>query len=222
MQYLYHPEASGSQLLLTGDRHRYLFKVRRHKAGERIDLRNLKDDGLYRYLIAYLDKKGARLVLQSQQDLVVAAERTLHIGWCMIDPKRIEKILPTLNEIGVAQITFIQCERSQKQFRPEFERWQKILLNSSQQCGRSTKMQLQQAKSLAAFVQEHPNAWLLHFSDNTLAVENKIGTIVAGCEGGLTEAEVALFDPGKIAGLDTPLILRSESAVVAAAGKLLL
>ncbi len=222
MQYLYHPEASSPQLLLTGDRHRYLFKVRRHKMGERIDLRNLRDDGLYHYLIEYLDKKEAKLVLQSRQDLVVAAEKILHIGWCMIDPKRIEKILPTLNEMGIAQITFIHCERSQKQFKPEFERWQKILLNSSQQCGRSAIMPLLQAGSLAAFIQAHPAARLLHFSKNKLVAKEAEETIVVGCEGGLTESELAHFDPEKIVGLNTPLILRSESAVVAAASKLLL
>jgi 16S rRNA (uracil1498-N3)-methyltransferase len=55
-----------------------------------------------------------------------------------------------------------------------------------------------------------------------MSKESEIDTVVIGCEGGLTDAEIKLFDPEKIVGLDTPLILRSESAVVAAASKLLL
>jgi 16S rRNA (uracil1498-N3)-methyltransferase len=222
MQYLYHPDASAPQLELTGDTHRYLFKVRRHRAGEVIALRNLQDGVLYSYLIETMDKKTALLSLQTQQHVDIAARHRLHIGWCMIDPKSIEKSLPSLNESGVDRITFIYCERSQKQFRLDFDRLEKILLNSSQQSGRSQQMQLASVDSMEAFVMQYPQSYLLHFSEQNLSKEHEIETIVVGCEGGLTDAEIKLFDPEKIVGLDTPLILRSESAVVAAASKLLL
>jgi len=222
MQYLYHPDASAPQLELTGDTHRYLFKVRRHRAGEVIALRNLQDGILYSYLIETMDKKTALLSLQTQQHMDIAARYMLHIGWCMIDPKSIEKSLPMLNESGVERITFIYCERSQKQFRLDFDRLEKILLNSSQQSGRSQQMQLASADSIEAFIMQYPQSYLLHFSEQNLSEGNEIETIVVGCEGGLTDAEIKLFDPEKIVGLDTPLILRSESAVVAVASKLLL
>jgi len=222
MQYLYHPEASQPQLVLTGDSHRYLFKVRRHKAGEKLYLRNLQNDTLYGYTISHIDKREALLVLETEEELRVEAQRKLHIGWCMIDPKSIEKALPMLNETGVEKITFIYCARSQKQFRPDIERWQKILLNSSQQCGRSRMMQLALEEDLSAFVREHPEAVLLHFSERKLSPEQTVETIVIGCEGGLSDAESALFPPVQIRGLDTPLILRSESAASAVASMLLL
>jgi len=222
MQYLYHPEASAPQLQLDGDHHRYLFKVRRHRAGETVHLRHLKDDTLYSYLITEINKKEATLTLQSQQELIVAVNHKLHIGWCMIDPKSIEKVLPMLNETGVEKITFIYCARSQKQFKPDMDRLQKILLNSSQQCGRSRMMKLEKKESLAAFAAQHPEAYLLDFSSQMLSVKNEIGTIVVGCEGGLIEAERALFTSEKVVGFDTPLILRSESAVSSVASLLLL
>ena len=222
MQYLYHPEASALQLTLMGDDHRYLFKVRRHRVGEVIALRNLQDGILYHYLIERMDKKTAHLLLQREETLEITAKRVLHIGWCMIDPKSIEKMLPTLNEMGVARITFISCARSQKQFSPDFERLGKILLNASQQSGRSQLMQLDTSDSLEAFVSVYPESFLLHFSEQHMGEKKEIETIVIGCEGGLTEEEVSLFSPEKIVGLDTPLILRSESAVTAAASKILL
>ncbi len=222
MQYLYHPGASTPQLELTGDAHRYLFKVRRHRVGEVIALRNLQDGILYRYLIEAMDKKTALLSLQIQQHMEIAARHMLHIGWCVIDPKSIEKSLPMLNESGVSHITFIYCDRSQKQFRLDFDRLEKILLNSSQQSGRSQQMQLAFVDSIEAFIMQYPKSYLLHFSEQNLSKENEIETIVIGCEGGLTDAEIALFDPQQIVGLDTPLILRSESAVAAVASKLLL
>ena len=222
MQYLYHPEASLPTLELSGDKHRYLFKVRRHRAGERVHLRNLEDGILYDYRISSMDKKTALLKLESQEASPIIASKRLHIGWCMVDPKSIEKMLPTLNELGVDKITFVYCDRSQKQFKIDRGRLEKILLNSSQQCGRSEMMELDSMESMTAFMVRYPEAHVLHFSDTFLEKDASIETIVIGCEGGFSPEEIALFDEGRIRGLQTPLILRSESATVAVASTLLL
>lgn len=222
MQYLYHKEAGSSTLLLRGDEHRYIFKVRRHREGETIALRNLEDESIYYYLISVLDKKEAQLQLQSSEVLSVRAKKSLHIGWCVIDPKSVEKVLPTLNEMGVEQITFLYCDRSQKSFKPDFARLEKILLNASQQSGRSMMMKLEMGSSLEAFLNEHPEAVMLNFSEQTLDEGSEVSTMIIGCEGGFTADEVAMFPPEKIMGLDTPLILKSESAVCAVASKVLL
>ena len=222
MLYLYHKEAAQPQLTLLGDEHRYIFKVRRHKVDDTLYLRNLEDGLLHRYLITYLDKRSVNLELQESQTLEIKAKVPLHIGWCVIDPKNIEKVLPSLNEMGVEKITFIYCKRSQKSFKVDFKRLEKILLNSSQQSGRSEMMQLEMAESLEAFIAENPQSYLLNFSEHTLTSEISIDTIVVGCEGGMTEDEVALFAPQKVIGFDTPLVLKSESAVCAVAAKILL
>jgi len=222
MLYLYHKEAGQSQLTLLGDEHRYIFKVRRHKVDDTLYLRNLEDGLLYRYRIAYIDKRSAILELQESQRLEVKAKHALHIGWCIIDPKNIEKVLPSLNEMGVEKITFIYCKRSQKDFKIDFKRLEKILLNSSQQSGRSEMMQLETAENLKAFIADNPQSYLLNFSKHSLTSQDSIDTIVIGCEGGLTEDEVALFASQRVIGLHTPLVLKSESAVCAAAAKILL
>jgi len=222
MQYLFLKEAGEATLLLKGDEHRYLFKVRRHREGEVIALRNLLDEQIYFYKIASLDKKEAHLVLEDSKTLSIKAQKKLHIAWCVIDPKSVEKVLPTLNEMGVDSITFIYCERSQKSFKPDFKRLEKILLNSSQQCGRSVLMKLSLVDDLATFLETNPNTVMLNFSEHTLSENANIGTFLIGCEGGFTANEVALFKRENIMGLDTPLILKSESAVCAVASKLLL
>lgn len=222
MQYLYHPEASDAQLILSGESHRYIFKVRRHRAGDIIHLRNLEDEIIYKYMIEAIDKKEAKLSLQSQQNLVVKASNKLHIGWCVIDPKSIEKVLPSLNEMGVDKITFIYCKRSQKSFKLDFERFEKILLNSSQQSGRSTKMRLEAIQNLEQFIELYPQSKMLNFSQESFISDASIDTIVIGCEGGFHPEEVVLFSTEDIVGLDTPLVLKSESAAVAVAAHLLL
>jgi len=223
MQYLYSEEAGLPQLKLTGDEHRYLFRVRRHRVGESIHLRNLKEQILYRYRVEAMDRKEALLLLEDQQEYRVEAKRHLHIGWCVIDPKSIEKSLPSLNEMGVAKITFLYCQRSQKSFKIDLKRLQKILLNSSQQCGRSVMMELDKTESLTAFLERNPESWMLNFSQQHLSQDTvDIETLLVGAEGGFSEEECTMIASEKVVGLDTPLILRSESAACAAAGKLLL
>ena len=222
MQYLFHTQSSEPSLTLTGDEHRYIFKVRRHKEGETIALRNLRDEQIYFYKIGSLDKKQADLELENSKILSVKSKKSLQIAWCVIDPKSVEKVLPTLNEMGVDKITFIYCSRSQKSFKPDFKRLRKILLNSSQQSGRSTLMKLEIQNSLEDFLEQNPQTVMLNFSEYILEENSNKNTFLIGCEGGFTKDEVALFKSHNIIGLDTPLILKSESAVCAVASKLLL
>jgi len=222
MLYLYHKESGTPQLTLTGDDHRYIFKVRRHKVEDILYLRNLEDELLHRYLITYIDKHSVLLRLQESSCLEVKAKQSLHIGWCIIDLKSIEKVLPSLNEMGVKKITFIYCKRSQKSFKVDFKRLEKILLNSSQQSGRSEIMKLEMAEDLISFLAKNPKSKMLNFSENNFILTASFDTIVIGCEGGFHEEEVTLFKPENIVGFDTPLVLKSESAVCAVASKILL
>jgi 16S rRNA (uracil1498-N3)-methyltransferase len=220
--YLYSKQAGKSSLNLEGDEHRYIFKVRRYKVDDILYLRNLEDGLLYQYIITFIDKRSATLMLQDSTLLEVKAKKRLHIGWCIVDPKSVEKVLPSLNEMGVDKITFFYCKRSQKSFKVDFKRLEKILLNSSQQSGRSEMMKLEIAESLELFLKENPQAKLLNFSENNFISNTQADTIVIGCEGGFTQDEVGLFDKRDIVGFNTPLVLKSESAVCAVASKILL
>jgi 16S rRNA (uracil1498-N3)-methyltransferase len=84
-------------------------------------------------------------------------------------------------------------------------------------------MQLEMAENLKQFVTQYPKAKMVNFSDYKLNdFQENIQTVVIGCEGGFSEEEVALFSPENIAGFDTPLVLKSESAACAVAAKILL
>ncbi len=222
MLYLYLKTAGEPSLRLTGDEHRYIFKVRRHKAGDTLYLRNLEDGLIHRYLVDSIDKKIATLMLQESMAMEIKAAKKLHLGWCLIDPKNIEKVLPSLNEMGVEKITFIYCKRSQKSYKLDFKRLEKILLNSSQQSGRSQMMQLEMVEDLKTFITQYPESKMLNFSENNFVSQRIFDTIVIGCEGGFHEEEVALFKAEDIVGFDTPLVLKSESAACAVASKTLL
>jgi len=223
MQFLYHPEAGASRLVLEGERYRYLFRIRRFRAETPVYLRHLRDSLIFTYRTVSLDRRRAEIVLEASRDLPVEPSRFLHLGWCAVDPKNVERILPLLNETGVGAVTFIRCSRSQKQFFPEMDRLRRILINSCQQCGRSSLMELGEAESLEDFLARNPETALLDFSDTVLPCgSGGPMKLVIGPEGGVSAEERALFSPEKIFGFGTPTVLRSESAAAAAAARILL
>lgn len=222
MQFIYHSDAGSDSLKIDGELYKYIFKVRRFDTEENLIFRNLKDKNIYHYSVVDIDRRKATLELINKEEKSIEPQKYLHIGWCMVDPKSIEKYIASLNELGVSKITFIYCEYSQKQYKINFEKLEKILINSSQQCGRSSIIELDLMDSLKEFKKCNPNSYMFNFSTNNIhTYKDKIDTIIIGCEGGFSNDEVKGFDQEQIVGIDNPLILKSETAVVSTAGILL-
>ena len=219
MQFLYDERAGETSLSLCGENYKYLFKVRRLREGDSIFVRNLCDDILYRYKIVSINKKEAFLeLLESLYD--EQRRKDFHLLWCMIDPKAMEKTLPMLNQIGVSKITFIYCERSQKNFKIDHQRIQKILINSCQQCGRGDLMEIEIAENLETILQKYENINVLDFGG--AKKWESIGKVLVGCEGGFSEYERELLKNCNKIAFDTDFILKSETAAVSIASKLLI
>jgi len=217
MEFLYYPNPSNN-IILSGDEHKYLFKVRRVKKEELIKIRNLKDDYLYIYEIENINKKEAILTLKEKKLSPNKPKKFFHLGWCIIDPKNIEKTLPTLNEIGVSKISFIYCDYSQKNFKLKLDRILKILINSCQQCGRSDLMEIEILNSTKEFFEKY-DFLALDFDGKEIECKDYNKAFLIGPEGGFSEEERKLFkEKIKLKGF----ILRSESAACSIASKILL
>ncbi len=222
MQFIYHKDSSEEFLKIDGELHNYIFKVRRQDKEKHIFFRNLIDDFIYEYEVEYLDKKIATLHLVSQEKKIVKSKKKLHIGWCKIDFKNIEKVIASLNEIGVDKITFIDCEYSQRNISINFDKLERLLQNSSSQSGRSDIIKLDYVKNLDEFLKQYPNSYMFNFSDKNIKdYKDSIETIVLGCEGGFSKNEVAKFNSEKIVGIDSDIILRSETAIMNIASNIL-
>ncbi len=220
MQFLYSPEAGEKNLLLTGEEHKYLFKVRRFEVGKVLAFRNLQDDTIYNYKIEHISKKEATLIMIDSYHDRKSLENPLHILWCIIDIKVIEKTLPMLNQVGVSKISFLYCDRSQKNFKPDLERMKKIVINSCQQCGRSDLMELEVLNSLEETIQRYPDFAVLDFGGESEISD--IDTIMIGCEGGFSENEREKLSTMRKIGLNSPFILKSETAALTFASKVLI
>ena len=214
MRFIYEAQLSPN-LAIIGDNYKYLVKVRRFQVDDIINVTNFQK--LYSYKIINITKK--EVVLSQIEELEITQNlKEFHIGWCKIDVKNIEKVLPSLNEMGVTKITFIDCDRSQRNFKIKMDRIEKILVNSNQQCGRVSLMEIDFCESLDKFLETYPKAKVCDFGGDKVC--EYFETAVVGCEGGFSDRERELFT--NIIAFDTPLILRSESAVVSIASKVLL
>jgi len=218
MQFTYHNNAGDKSLKIDGDLHKYLFKIRRQDSTENIYFRNLKDNNIYEYQISNISRRDTLLTLISSEQKIIEPYRDLHIGWCIIDTKEVEKNIALLNEIGVNKITFISCQFTQKKYKINFEKLEKLLQNSSSQCGRSNIIELSSCGSLDEFIKTNPNTYMFNFSSNNINnIKQDIKTIVIGCEGGFSQDELSKFSEEKIVGCNINAILKSQTAVVSVA-----
>ena len=221
--YLLNEQAGKKEFTLKGETHKYLIKVLRHVVGDTLELRNKKEiQELCTYKIVNVDGRSLDLVLLSSTKMEVNPSKELHVAWCVIDLKSIEKVLPSLNEIGVSRISFIYCDRSQKNFKLDFKRFERILEASMQQSGRTHMMEFDIYKNITAFIEVFPDTKVFDFSENILQGDSNFKRVLIGCEGGFSQAEKELLQSQEVFRLDTPMILRSESAVMAVASKILL
>lgn len=222
MQFVYHEKAGEQQVEISGETYTHLFKSRRNRSKNYLHVRNLKDDTLYTYNILEIQRKTALLQLQSSKKEPKTKNFHFTLGWAVVDPKIIEKTLPMLNEMGVGTIAFVYSDFSQKNFKIDIERLQKIVINSCQQCGRSNLLEFQIFHSLKEYFLAYPQSYILDFGGLKLEHSSKLDSVLVGCEGGFSEAERESFDTTKIIGFSTPFILKSQSAVCALSAKILL
>ncbi len=223
MQFIYDKNAKNELLKIEDENYNYIVKARRHKLDDILDFRNLEDDFLYSYKISQIDKKSLFLNLLKKEEKIIENSKKIHLAWCVVDPKTIYENIASLNELGVDKITFVYSDFSQKNFKINFEKLEKILINSSSQCGRSSIIKLDIYKNIDTFIKDNPDTYFLDFSQTY--IDSKvldIKTLMIGTEGGFSKRERELFNKNFIVGFSSNLILKSQTAIISATSKIIL
>ncbi|MGJ0331879.1 16S rRNA (uracil(1498)-N(3))-methyltransferase [Aliarcobacter cryaerophilus] len=223
MQFIYDKNAKNELLKIEDENYNYIVKARRHKLDDILDFRNLEDDFLYSYKISQIDKKSLFLNLLKKEEKIIENSKKIHLAWCVVDPKTIYENIASLNELGVDKITFVYSDFSQKNFKINFEKLEKILINSSSQCGRSSIIKLDIYKNIDTFIKDNPDTYFLDFSQTSL--DSKvldIKTLMIGTEGGFSKRERELFNKNFVVGFSSNLILKSQTAIISATSKIIL
>ena len=223
MQFIYDKNAKNELLKIEDENYNYIVKARRHKLDDILDFRNLEDDFLYSYKISQIDKKSLFLNLLKKEEKIIENSKKIHLAWCVVDPKTIYENIASLNELGVDKITFVYSDFSQKNFKINFEKLEKILINSSSQCGRSSIIKLDICNNIDTFITDNPDTYFLDFSQTS--IDSKvldIKTLMIGTEGGFSKRERELFNKNFIVGFSSNLILKSQTAIISATSKIIL
>ena len=223
MQFIYDKNAKNELLKIEDENYNYIVKARRHKLDDILDFRNLEDDFLYSYKISQIDKKSLFLNLLKKEEKIIENSKKIHLAWCVVDPKTIYENISSLNELGVDKITFVYSDFSQNNFKINFEKLEKILINSSSQCGRSSIIKLDIYKNIDTFIKDNPDTYFLDFSQTS--IDSKvldIKTLMIGTEGGFSKRERELFNKNFVVGFSSNLILKSQTAIISATSKIIL
>lgn len=219
VQFSFHPSAGEQTLIIDGELYIHLYKSRRTKNTQILYFRNLEDENLYLYSQESIDRKQATLKLQETQHKPILSKSKAHLILSIIDNKTLQKVLPFLNELGVKKLTLFYAEYSQRNEKIDLEKLKKILINSSQQCGRSNIIELEVLNNLSNVLELYPKIGVFDFGGERL---QKIDLpILIGAEGGFSPKEREELKNFPKYSTQENIILKSESACVYVASLLL-
>lgn len=218
MKFIYNSTAGRDFIEIDGDGFSHL-KALRLGQGKRVDVRNLRDGYSYIYEITSIDKRKALLELVFKS-LILPVEHKFELAWAVVDPSVIEKSLPSLNELGVGRLNLVYCEFSQRNIKINLERLERILISSSQQCGRNSIMEIVVFNSIDEFLAYKSDVALIDFGGTSLSGYEGKEMLFIGPEGGFSQNERDKI--GIKFALNSPYILRSNSAIIGVASKILI
>jgi len=216
---------------LRGEDARHLARVLRAEPGQQYEIAD--GHGVYLAEISAVEKERVIFrVVEALETSPPPVRLTLFAALVKFD--RFEWLVEKATELGVASIVPVNAARSEKGLleaaRKRAERWRRIAHESAQQARRLSAPEIGEPRSLAAgmvaaglryFLDEKPGAPPLA-AVIPPASERRPSDSVAlltGPEGGWTDAErAAAIASGWTAVSLGPLILRAETAAIAAAG----
>jgi 16S rRNA (uracil1498-N3)-methyltransferase len=191
-------------VVVTGPNHKYIVSVLRKEAGDRVDLIDGKGY-LYRCVISSV--KGKELYLQVM-DVVHHPEEKRPRVTLFVSPikgPRMDWLVEKATELGVERIVPTLFKRTVVK-TPEgrsskSERWRKISIEASRQCGRCSIPELLEPiplRGIVQYVDGCKHRWMLHEKERKRHLRDVLGPKVSGeiCvavgpEGGFEDAEAA-------------------------------
>ena len=224
-------QINNNKVTLTGSDVSHIRTVLRLEAGDSIQVISDSDKWLTVRLVEVKTKEVKGEVVASVT-INVESPLAVHLGQALTKGNKFDVILRKSVELGVRSITPLMTERCVvKTHRTEgkIERWKKIALESSKQCGRTQIPQMAEGgiATLETFCRKNDHQdlklifWELEekktLKDIKLDVQPRSVAVLIGPEGGFSQAEIEnVREYGfQTVGLG-PRILRAETAPVVA------
>lgn len=221
------PDAAPGRHQLTGERFHHLAVVLRVKPDEPLEVFDGRGS-LYPATVVSVEAAHVTLELGTRTEL--PKQRSVTIVQGLPRGEKFELVLQKATELGASAFVPAPAQRSvvkldDGKVEAKLQRWQRIVEEAARQCGRADTPTVLPPQPLAAF--EAPGVSVLVLDEETRAVRLSSAletlpkdaplALVVGPEGGLAREEVdALTARGAIAVSLGPLILRTETAALAA------
>lgn len=180
------------------------------------------------YQIKRLSKKQAELLRQSKKQAEVP-KKEICLAWSLLKRENNEFVIQKATELGVSRLTPLLADRCVRSHVSQVrsDRWQKIITEAAEQCGRSNLPILDEPKNISAILQQQPPGHIAvcrvaEQKDVARSKLDDIRLVLVGPEGGWSPAEEQLFDAHKLASLQLgQFTLRAETAAMVAVSKIL-
>lgn len=201
----------GQKLMIRGELFHHIFEVCRLQPGQHFEL--LNDQGLaYLVTVDSITKKEAVVLVKEARAIPAIKKPHIHLYLCIPKIPTFETIVEKSVELGVSSITPVFSDfsffRTHQQFPiAKLPRWQKIILQATQQSGRGTLLKLEPARKLDDCIKEvaaNSDLKVIAYEGETslslktyLSQKRKNNVervhLFVGSEGGFSDSEIELF-----------------------------
>jgi 16S rRNA (uracil1498-N3)-methyltransferase len=193
----YAPElpAAGGPVELDDQEAGHAVRVMRAQLGDELTLFDGQGQQAEATIVA-IDRRHCTVRAQAPKVVDRDPSRRLHLAVALPRPERAKEMVERLTELGVAQLTPLVCERTQRPPSPALlGKLRRVVVEACKQCGRNRLMHVADPVSLTDFLaaKTHGPWWIAH-PTGSLPVAAGIGEatgvgVLIGPEGGFTEQE---------------------------------
>lgn len=217
----------GPFLNITGEQARYVVSVLRLRQGDGVHL----FDSSGKHFRAVITKAGrGRVEVELEGPIQPPEEPPLNITLLqgVLKGRKMDLVLQKATELGVGAIVPLVTERAVVRGTRRLERWRKIALEASRQCGRAVAPDVGKPRGFEDYFSsdsalkgvifwEEQGQGLKSLKDISFPRLAKDIIVAVGPEGGFTEHEVGLAQKkGLVPATLGPRILRAETAAITA------
>lgn len=197
MQLFYTNNIQGKTAYLEAEETKHCTKTLRKSVGDKLTLTDGKG-GLYEAELVDFDKKSATLQILEQLPSPDERDFHLHIGIAPTkNNSRLEWFLEKATELGIDEVSFIQCQRSERK-NIRLERLEKIVLSAAKQSLKTIFPVLHPLRPLKEVIKEAKADFkgIAHCNSSSLPpLKEKIGAttqffLLIGPEGDFSPQEV--------------------------------
>ena len=178
--------------------------------------------------ITHLDKRAVSLRQLATSPSVVPQKRFI-LAWSLLKRTNNELILQKATELGISELQPIEADRSEKHnvTNTQAERWQRIVIEASEQCGRGDVPIIHEPIGSSGFIsKQHSHLIVAEKSADDMPQRQSDDvsrdTVLIGPEGGWSDDELALFRQHHVPVIELgDFTLRAETAAIISASYLL-